>query len=133
MPAPVEMTKGRRAADHVRRLFETDCEVFFAFNATAANSLALAARCQSDHSVTCALGPGYSRGQPDAPGSGEWKRPADADAARQTCGAKAGASTPFIGAGGARFICSWDTDWRAYARWRRIVATPWLARTSRCA
>lgn len=43
-----------RAADHFRRLFETDCEVFFAFNGTAANSLALAALCQSYHSVICA-------------------------------------------------------------------------------
>jgi len=44
----------QRAADHFRRLFETDCEVFFAFNGTAANSLALAASCQSYHSVICA-------------------------------------------------------------------------------
>ncbi|WP_287028723.1 low specificity L-threonine aldolase [Pseudomonas sp. UBA6310] len=42
-----------RAADHFRALFETDCEVFFAFNGTAANSLALAALCQSYHSVIC--------------------------------------------------------------------------------
>jgi threonine aldolase len=42
-----------RAADAFRRLFETDCEVFFAFNGTAANSLALAALCQSYHSVIC--------------------------------------------------------------------------------
>ncbi len=42
-----------RAADHFRQLFETDCEVFFAFNGTAANSLALAALCQSYHSVIC--------------------------------------------------------------------------------
>ncbi|WP_010485877.1 threonine aldolase family protein [Pseudomonas sp. S9] len=42
-----------RAADHFRKLFETDCEVFFAFNGTAANSLALAALCQSYHSVIC--------------------------------------------------------------------------------
>ena len=40
-----------RAADHFRALFETDCEVFFAFNGTAANSLALASLCQSYHSV----------------------------------------------------------------------------------
>jgi threonine aldolase len=66
-----------RAADHFRRLFETDCEVFFAFNGTAANSLAFAALCQSDHSVTCGLGPRYSRGQPDVPGGGEWRLPAD--------------------------------------------------------
>ncbi|WAJ37077.1 low specificity L-threonine aldolase [Pseudomonas sp. GOM7] len=43
-----------RAADHFRRLLDTDCEVFFAFNGTAANSLALASLCQSYHSVICA-------------------------------------------------------------------------------
>ncbi|MGK6354938.1 threonine aldolase family protein [Sphingomonas sp. DT-207] len=43
----------QRAADAFRKLFETDCEVFFAFNGTAANSLALAALCQSYHSVIC--------------------------------------------------------------------------------
>jgi len=32
-----------RAADALRVQFETSCEVFFAFNGTAANSLALAA------------------------------------------------------------------------------------------
>ncbi|MFT3906553.1 MAG: low specificity L-threonine aldolase [Steroidobacteraceae bacterium] len=42
-----------RAADLIRELFETDCEVFFAFNGTAANSLALAAMCQSYHSILC--------------------------------------------------------------------------------
>ncbi|MET3710908.1 threonine aldolase [Sphingomonas trueperi] len=41
------------AADAFRTLFDTDCEVFFAFNGTAANSLALAALCQSYHSVIC--------------------------------------------------------------------------------
>jgi threonine aldolase len=35
------------------RVFETDCEVFFVFNGTAANSLALASLCQSYHSVIC--------------------------------------------------------------------------------
>ena len=34
-------------------MFETDCEVFFAFNGTAANSLALASLCQSYHAVIC--------------------------------------------------------------------------------
>ncbi|MGP0173946.1 threonine aldolase family protein [Pseudomonas sp. NCHU5208] len=43
-----------RAADHFRSLLDTDCEVFFAFNGTAANSLALASLCQSYHSVICA-------------------------------------------------------------------------------
>jgi len=42
-----------RAADLIREIFETDCEVFFAFNGTAANSLALAAICQSYHSILC--------------------------------------------------------------------------------
>lgn len=42
-----------RAADRFRELFETDCEVFFVFNGTAANSLALASLCQSYHSVVC--------------------------------------------------------------------------------
>jgi len=42
-----------RASDAFRNLFETDCEVFFVFNGTAANSLALASLCQSYHSVIC--------------------------------------------------------------------------------
>jgi threonine aldolase len=42
-----------RAADLLRDLFETDCEVFFVFNGTAANSLALASMCQSYHSIVC--------------------------------------------------------------------------------
>ena len=40
-----------RAAELVREIFEVDCDVFFAFNGTAANSLALASLCQSYHSV----------------------------------------------------------------------------------
>lgn len=43
----------QRASDRFRELFETDCEVFFVFNGTAANSLALASLCQSYHSVIC--------------------------------------------------------------------------------
>lgn len=43
----------QRASDLFRDLFETDCEVFFVFNGTAANSLALASLCQSYHSVIC--------------------------------------------------------------------------------
>ncbi len=42
-----------RASDAFRDLFETDCDVFFVFNGTAANSLALASLCQSYHSVIC--------------------------------------------------------------------------------
>ena len=43
----------KRAADAFRTLFETDCEVFFVYNGTAANSLALAHLCRSYHSVVC--------------------------------------------------------------------------------
>ena len=31
-----------RACEHLRQVFETECQVFFVFNGTAANSLALA-------------------------------------------------------------------------------------------
>ena len=41
------------AADAFREMFETECEVFFAFNGTAANSLVLASLCQSYHAVIC--------------------------------------------------------------------------------
>lgn len=41
------------ATDLIRDLFETDCDVYFVFNGTAANSLALASLCQSYHSVVC--------------------------------------------------------------------------------
>src|SRR5690349_8824797 len=43
----------QRAADLIREIFETQCEVFFVFNGTAANSLALASLCQSYHSILC--------------------------------------------------------------------------------
>lgn len=42
-----------QVCDQLRELFQTDCEVFFVFNGTAANSLALASLCQSYHSVLC--------------------------------------------------------------------------------
>lgn len=42
-----------RAADAIREAFEKDCDVYFVFNGTAANSLALASLCQSYHSVIC--------------------------------------------------------------------------------
>lgn len=42
-----------KASDLIREVFETDCEVFFVFNGTAANSLSLAALCQSYHSILC--------------------------------------------------------------------------------
>src|SRR5215203_4227456 len=43
----------QKAADLLRDVFEKDCEVFFVFNGTAANSLSLASLCQSYHSVLC--------------------------------------------------------------------------------
>jgi len=51
---PMAMMSGRRR----RRMrfadsSKTACEVFFAFNGTAANALSLAALCQSYHSVIC--------------------------------------------------------------------------------
>src|SRR5260221_6483468 len=42
-----------KAADLIRDVFETKCEVFFVFNGTAANSLSLASLCQSYHSILC--------------------------------------------------------------------------------
>lgn len=42
-----------RASDALRETFETDCDVYFVFNGTAANSLALASLCQSYHSILC--------------------------------------------------------------------------------
>jgi len=42
-----------RASDLIREVFETQCEVFFVFNGTAANSLSLASLCQSYHSILC--------------------------------------------------------------------------------
>jgi len=43
----------KRVCDRVRELFESDCDVYFAFNGTAANALALAQLCQPFHSVLC--------------------------------------------------------------------------------
>jgi threonine aldolase len=42
-----------KASDLLRDIFETDCEVFFVFNGTSANSLSLASLCQSYHSILC--------------------------------------------------------------------------------
>jgi threonine aldolase len=43
----------QQAADLIRDIFETNCEVFFVFNGTAANSLAISALCNSFHSLLC--------------------------------------------------------------------------------
>ena len=42
-----------RVCDRVREIFEADCDVYFVFNSTAANALALAQVCQSFHGVIC--------------------------------------------------------------------------------
>lgn len=42
-----------RACDALRDFFECDCQVYFVFNGTAANSLALASLCRSYHSIIC--------------------------------------------------------------------------------
>ena len=44
-----DLTKA--ACDAFRRFFDTDCDVYFVFNGTAANSLALATICASYHSI----------------------------------------------------------------------------------
>jgi threonine aldolase len=42
-----------KASNLLREVFETDCQVFFVFNGTSANSLSLASLCQSYHSILC--------------------------------------------------------------------------------
>lgn len=42
-----------RACDAIRDWFGTACEVFFVFNGTAANAIALAGLCRSYHAVIC--------------------------------------------------------------------------------
>ncbi len=42
-----------QACDLLREFFAADCQIFFVFNGTAANSLALSALCQSYHSIVC--------------------------------------------------------------------------------
>src|SRR5438876_8274762 len=42
-----------KASNLIREMFETNCEVFFVFNGTAANSLSLASLCQPYHSILC--------------------------------------------------------------------------------
>src|SRR5437764_865098 len=53
VPAYGEDPWTERAADLIRRTFETDCDVFFVFNGTSANSLSLSHLCQSYHSILC--------------------------------------------------------------------------------
>ncbi len=59
----------KRAVELIRDWFEADCEVFFTFNGTAANALALASVCQSYHAVICHE---YSHVQTDECGAPEF-------------------------------------------------------------
>jgi len=43
----------RQASDQICQTFEIECDVFFVFNGTAANSLVLASLCESYHSILC--------------------------------------------------------------------------------
>ncbi len=51
LPSYGEDSITQEAADAFRAVFDTNCDVYFVFNGTAANSLALASLCQSYHSV----------------------------------------------------------------------------------
>ena len=42
-----------RVCDRIREVFETDCDAYFVFTGTAANSLALAQMCKSFRSIIC--------------------------------------------------------------------------------
>lgn len=53
MPSYGDDVITREACDAFRNFFETDCDVYFVFNGTAANSLALASLCQSYQSIIC--------------------------------------------------------------------------------
>ncbi len=50
-PAYGDDTWTQQVSNRLRDVFEIDCEVFFTFNGTAANSLTLASLCRSYHSV----------------------------------------------------------------------------------
>jgi threonine aldolase len=70
VPAYGEDQWTQAAADAFRALFaKSDAEVFFAFNGTAANSMALASLCQSYHSVICSS---YSHVETDECGAPEF-------------------------------------------------------------
>ena len=58
-----------QACDLFREVFQADCEAFFVFNGTAANSLSLAAHCESYHSIICS---DYSHLETDECGAPEF-------------------------------------------------------------
>lgn len=57
-----------RAQQLFRELFETDCDVHFVFNGTAANSLVVAAACDSFHAVICHAYSHLETDESNAPG-----------------------------------------------------------------
>lgn len=57
-----------RACALLREFFETECEVFFVFNGTAANALSLAAACRSYHAVLCHESSHIAHDECNAPG-----------------------------------------------------------------
>ena len=53
-PPTATMRSTKEACEAFRRFFDTDCDVYFVFNGTAANSLALASLCTSYNSIITA-------------------------------------------------------------------------------
>ncbi len=58
-----------RASDLLREVFETDCQVFFCFTGTSANSMAIGHLCSSYHSMLCHA---YSHVETDECGAPEF-------------------------------------------------------------
>src|SRR5262249_56318434 len=56
------------AADRLRQTFAADCEVFFVFNGTAANALALAQICNPYHAIIAHKLSHIEEDEPGAPG-----------------------------------------------------------------
>jgi threonine aldolase len=54
LPSYGEDALTRAVCDRIRAVFDCDADIYFVFNGTAANSLALASMCQSYHGVICA-------------------------------------------------------------------------------
>jgi threonine aldolase len=76
-----------RASERLRTLFETDCAVFFVFNGTAANALALAQLCRSYHAVIAHAESHVATDEAGAVGlfsGGSWLLAADTPHAKMT-------------------------------------------------
>jgi threonine aldolase len=52
-PSYGDDTHTTEAKRRIAQLFETECDVFFAFNGTAANAVVLSALCQRHHAILC--------------------------------------------------------------------------------